>query len=473
MGPRETNLNILQEEILQQNEAVNLRLVKSDTTVNSEKNVEIESREGKPKRTHESAMAELGELLELYEPKKWSPSSIRTWNRGLYEYLGKMIKKKILTWEDIGKISNGQYENSFQFIYLPDWTLESAVEKIKKIIVENKSASFRPKDIRVNHGLYNFLIEQIRNGKISWEEIAIQVKADLGAEFSNRDWEIKKRRTFDDAMNELNSQLTLNCPEKITPTYINKHIHGKYKYFRKYITKDNGEIDWDRIRQALSPDLMEKFSITENLTMEKVIRRISEGLKIKNPQVVSPDYLKREFPSDVFFLAKNCRDTRGHIDWRSIVGHPLFDSEMRKKFKFPVSINRNIPIETYSNSEEVEEILKEKEKNLYTFIESINKEDLEKRNEICLLLVELAQKGNSQAEKKLIDLISYTVEQWIDRIPSIRNFKFYKEKKYEIIKRCIYNYKKDKPFVGYVYASFKKANLGLEKMKEVEFFEDR
>jgi len=93
--------------------------------------------------------------------------------------------------------------------------------------------------------------------------------------------------------------------------------------------------------------------------------------------------------------------------------------------------------------------------------------DFERRNEICLDLIRLAKKGNKDAEYELMDLMSFLADKWTERIPAFHIYKYHKETRNEIMRRCIYNYRKNGPFVGYVHVSLEKAAAGLERKRDV------
>ena len=248
----------------------------------------------------------------------------------------------------------------------------------------------------------------------------------------------------------------------ITPTYLSKHCKGIFNKLAVCFRDANGDIDWRNIAAKLSSEAKDKFKF--NRTKESALKELNYLLKEKNPNKINSRYIK-QLDSNLFdFISKNFKNVSGYIDWPLIVNH--LSNDLRLRFAYPVRYDRSLPDEQYEDGAEVEKMLNENNKYFYTFFQASGTEDLEKRNEICLSLIELAKKGNKTAETKLIDLTYFLVDKWAETIPSFRVLKFHKETCYEIIRRCIYNYKIKGPFIGYVFASLKKAALGLEQMNE-------
>lgn len=272
-----------------------------------------------------------------------------------------------------------------------------------------------------------------------------------------------------DLIAKLNSLLELTSCDYLTPTILSKHHKSLYGKLKVCFADENGETDWFVIAQKIDPNLRSKFRF--NRTKSSALKELLLLLQERKPSKISSRSIKKMAPNLFDFLRLNFRDRKGYIDWPSIISN--FDEEIRVRFVFPVLYKKNLPEEVYENECEVKERLSVNMQFAYTFLHANRGEEFEKRNEICLSLIELAKKGNKSAENKLIEFMRFLSDEWAEKIPTFGAFKYYPDESEEIIRRCIYNYRNAGPFVGYVNASLAGAALELNCIREVSFSRGR
>ena len=411
------------------------------------------------KRTFDSAVEDLRKKLEEKDPETFSPKYIEENFKKIYEFFkynirnedGEIDWKRIVA--ELGPIGK-RFESRYKIKGLKD-----ALNLLQGVLFQSDvPISIRELE-KINPALYDFFRCNEKNdlGIIDWEKIKNLIDPELREKLKlPREYFKKKYIT------QLDGFILNNGQSIITPTYLSKHCKGIFNKLAVCFRDANGDIDWRNIAAKLSSEAKDKFKF--NRTKESALKELNYLLKEKNPNKINSRYIK-QLDSNLFdFISKNFKNVSGYIDWPLIVNH--LSNDLRLRFAYPVRYDRSLPDEQYEDGAEVEKMLNENNKYLYTFFQASGTEDLEKRNEICLSLIELAKKGNKAAETKLIDLTYFLVDKWAETIPSFRVLKFHKETCYEIIRRCIYNYKIKGPFIGYVFASLKKAALGLEQMNE-------
>lgn len=91
------------------------------------------------------------------------------------------------------------------------------------------------------------------------------------------------------------------------------------------------------------------------------------------------------------------------------------------------------------------------------------KEDNEMRNLISVALVRLAQKGNLDAKRELMEYMRFAAEDWIDTYPPLWRWKWFSHELPEKIESCIKRYRYTGTFVGYVYKSLEYSAMQLPK----------
>ena len=191
------------------------------------------------------------------------------------------------------------------------------------------------------------------------------------------------------------------------------------------------------------------------MNFESVIKIMNNLLAEKQPQTFNRSWIRIYAPSVYRFIQKEIRIESGGIDWDRITRalNPKFQKRWigsyRKKAK------------PYRNKTEVDIVLQQYGNKLYTFITSEDKNDEYIRDIISIALVRMAQKGNSSAQQEIIKLLSFTVDDWIERNPRLSCWRGYDQLILTRLECCIRCYRYSGSFTSYVFKTLEYAARGL------------
>lgn len=188
---------------------------------------------------------------------------------------------------------------------------------------------------------------------------------------------------------------------------------------------------------------------------EHVINHLNEVIRTKQPEKVSSSWIVCHAPREYSYIQRHIRTENGEIDWDRITA--CFDREFQRKW---VKYRRDV-IKPYEDSDEVQKVLAKYRDKLYTFITALDEKDFASRDKILIALVRLAQKGNILAQMELVDLLRYTVDDWIDRYFYLRKWKGYTDDVEDKIKGCIRCYRYTGSFLGYLYKTLEYSGRGI------------
>jgi len=91
------------------------------------------------------------------------------------------------------------------------------------------------------------------------------------------------------------------------------------------------------------------------------------------------------------------------------------------------------------------------------------REDNEMQNLISVALVRLSQKGNTDAQKELMEYLRFMAEDWIDFYPRLWRWKWYSHELSQKIEGCIHRYRYTGTFIGYVYKTLEYSAMILPR----------
>lgn len=341
------------------------------------------------------------------------------------------------------------------------WTEELAIKELV-CLVKNSTIKVAPEQIKnLNFYLYKFLCENFcdEGGEADWflmrKKVPTQFRSKLEIPLGYF------RKNLIDRLNVL----LLCTGGLVTPKLLLKKHRTLYFGFKDYFNDENGDIDWYEIREKINPIFRGKFKYGR--TKVSALRELNDFLRERNPIKFNSTYVEGLDAGLFIFIRRNFRDTKGNIDWYYIIN--TLDKNFQSRFSYPIRYQSALPDKTYEDDFEIEVEIGENKEYMYTFFRVNRGEEIQKRNEICLTLVRLAKKGNKTAETRLIDLVSFWADRWVENISAFRTFRYYQDEGRERIRRCIYNYSGDVPFIGYVYKSLEKTAFGLEQVHETSF----
>lgn len=199
------------------------------------------------------------------------------------------------------------------------------------------------------------------------------------------------------------------------------------------------------------------------MNLEKAIRNIDRSLTKKQPASFNQIWVKYRCKISYQFIVKNIKNEFDDPDWDYVISRlertnqKLWLRSRKRKKKI---------ILTYSDSGELEIILKKYSDKLYTFLARQSKEDKYICDWISIRIVRIAQKGNLLAKDKIVVLLRYLIDQWIEYDRSLFNWKGYNELITEHIEACVRRFRYAGSFLGYLYRTLEYSGRGLVPLEK-------
>jgi hypothetical protein len=146
------------------------------------------------------------------------------------------------------------------------------------------------------------------------------------------------------------------------------------------------------------------------MDFSSVIATMNTLLGKYQPRIFNSSWIRTHAPHCYRFIRKNLRSEFGRIDWDRFTY--ALDPKFQRRWK--PARRKKIPV-PYENQCEVDTILRKYRDKMYVFLTSLNQQDRRIRDVIGIKFVRLAQNGNLLARQKLVGLIKYTIDHWIER----------------------------------------------------------
>ena len=153
---------------------------------------------------------------------------------------------------------------------------------------------------------------------------------------------------------------------------------------------------------------------------------------------------------------KNIRREYGEIDWDRLTY--ALDRPFQRLWK-PRRIAKK-PI-LYEDRAEVQTVLNKYRDKLYVFIAASDKNERRIRDVIGISFVRLAQSGNLLARLKLMELLRYTIDDWIEWHRCISRWRGYEQEMQKQLEGCIRRYRYTGSFLTYVFRTLEYAGRGI------------
>lgn len=192
------------------------------------------------------------------------------------------------------------------------------------------------------------------------------------------------------------------------------------------------------------------------MDFDRAIKLLTWALEEKNPHQFSSSWIYRNEPRVYRFIWKNIRTELGTIDWDRIT------VKLERSLQARWHERRFRRLSLYSDPKEVLLMMGKYLDKRYVFFTRA-KEDNEMRNLISVGLVRLAQKGNIDAKKELMEYMQFMAEDWIDTYPPLWRWKWYSHELSQKIEGCIHRYRYTGTFVGYVYKTLEYSAMTLPR----------
>jgi hypothetical protein len=197
------------------------------------------------------------------------------------------------------------------------------------------------------------------------------------------------------------------------------------------------------------------------INFKKAVRNINRSLNKKQPEKFNPRWIKNRCKVSYEFIVKNIKTEFDEPDWDLIVS-----KLERHNQKLWMKKIKRTKVETYKDCEELNVVLNCYQDKLYTFLGQIDSEDKIICDWISIKLVRLAQKGNTLAKSKVVNLLENLVDQWIEFDKTLHSWKGYNELKTEHIEACIRRFRYAGSFLGYLHRTLQYAGLGLVPLEK-------
>jgi len=191
-----------------------------------------------------------------------------------------------------------------------------------------------------------------------------------------------------------------------------------------------------------------------------ILEELNNIINEIQPEKICSSWIVHNVPRAYRYIHKNIRTENDEIDWDRVTSS--FDKKFQKRW---VKYRRKV-VKPYRNKREVTIILTRHKDKLYTFISSIDNNDFATRDKIIISLVRISQKGNILAQKELVRLLKFTVDDWIDRFYYLKKWKGYTDEVEDKIKGCIRCYKYTGSFLGYLYKTLEYSGRGIAPLKK-------
>lgn len=192
------------------------------------------------------------------------------------------------------------------------------------------------------------------------------------------------------------------------------------------------------------------------MDFDRAIKLLTWALEEKNPHQFSSTWIYRNEPRIYRFICKNIRTDLGTIDWDRVT------VKLDRSYQARWHEQRIRRLQPYSDPQEVLLMIGKYLDKRYVFFTRA-KEDNEMRNLISVALVRLAQKGNLDAKRELMEYMQFAAEDWIDTYPPLWRWKWFSHELPEKIEGCIKRYRYTGTFVGYVYKSLEYSAMQLPR----------
>ena len=189
---------------------------------------------------------------------------------------------------------------------------------------------------------------------------------------------------------------------------------------------------------------------------DSAVKTINKLLMKNQPNTFNSSWIREYAPHIYRFFQKNVRRESGGIDWDRIT------RALDRKFQRKWITSRRKGTKLYRNKAEVNIILRKYEAKLYTFLSPADKDDRDIRDSISIALVRLAQKGNIIAKREIINLVRFTIDEWIELFPKLSRWKGYEDLIKKRIEGCIRCYRYSGSFIGYLFKTLEYAGRGLK-----------
>jgi len=188
------------------------------------------------------------------------------------------------------------------------------------------------------------------------------------------------------------------------------------------------------------------------------MKTLDKLLMEKLPDTFNSGWIRNNAPHVYRFIQKDVRAEIGGIDWDRVT------RALDRRFQRRWTSSSHKRTKTYRKKSEVERVLNKYHDKLYAFITPVDKNDENMRDIISITLVRIAQRGNIIAKEEIIKLVGFTIDEWIERYPSLSSWRGYEPLVQKRIEVCIRCYRYSGSFIRYLFRTLEYAGRGLRPL---------
>ncbi len=194
------------------------------------------------------------------------------------------------------------------------------------------------------------------------------------------------------------------------------------------------------------------------MNFESAVETMNLLLTEQQPRTFDRSWVRMNAPSAYRFIQKEIRMEYGGIDWDCVTRalNPRFQKQ------WTGSVRRKV--KPYRDKTEVDMVLQKYSDKLYTFLAPADRNDEYTRDIISITLVRIAQKGNISARREIMELLSFTIEDWIDHCPALSRWRGYEQLIRIRLECCIRRYRYSGSFTRYLFKTLEYTARGLSPL---------
>lgn len=199
------------------------------------------------------------------------------------------------------------------------------------------------------------------------------------------------------------------------------------------------------------------------MDFNKVITNIDRSLIKKQPSSFNPNWIKYRCKVSYKYIVDNIKDEFNQTDWDLVISRLQKYNQglwLKKKKRKKRSATQ------YEDKKELDVILNKYQEKLYTFIARENREDKMICDWISIKIVRLSQKGNTLARDKILSLLRYIVDYWLEFDRSFLSWKGYDDLIDNNISACVRRFRYAGSFIGYLYRTLEYSGRGLAPLEK-------
>ena len=191
-----------------------------------------------------------------------------------------------------------------------------------------------------------------------------------------------------------------------------------------------------------------------------VVETLNTLLAKNQPDVFNSSWIRKHAPRCYRFIQQKLRREFGGIDWDRLTY--ALDRKFQRRWAPGTAKQKFVQ---YEDRYELDTIMKKYRDRLYVFIAPLDEQDKRIRDVIGISFVRLAQKGNLLAQRKFMDLVHYTVDDWLERYDFLSRWRGYEDEMQKQLIGCIRRYRYSGSFLNYLFRTLECAGRGMPRCR--------